>query len=64
MLSARIGAAPLPQCARGNEPLEYLGAGSDAKPFWSMAHVFFAFPFKGAGIAALGFLALTGFFYS
>ena len=62
-IAPRVGAPSLPKCALCAAPLNYLGGGNEAKPFWSMAHVFFTFPLKGPGIAALGFLAFVGLFF-
>lgn len=56
------GLMPDPECTLCNAKLNYLGGGNQAKPFWSMAHVFFAYPFRPAGLMALGFLAFVGLF--
>lgn len=50
-----------PRCTLCEAPLEYLGAGNAAGPFWSAAHLFFAMPLRGSGpvfLAFMGFLAL------
>ena len=56
------GFNPDPTCPLCDTQLGYLGGGNQAKPFWSMAHVFFAYPFRPAGLMALAFLAFLGLF--
>ena len=46
-----------PRCALCEKPLDYLGSGNSAKPFWSVAHKFFIYPFSTSGIA---FMVLVG----
>jgi hypothetical protein len=46
-----------PRCPLCEKWLEYLGSGNSAKPFWSVAHRFFVYPFSTSGIA---FMALVG----
>ena len=56
------GFNPDPSCSICDAKLAYLGGGNQAKPFWSMAHVFFAYPFRPAGLMALATLAFLGLF--
>lgn len=46
-----------PRCPLCEKSLEYLGGGNSAKPFWSVAHTFFIYPFSTSGIA---FMVLVG----
>lgn len=46
-----------PRCPLCENWLEYLGSGNSAKPFWSVAHRFFIYPFSTSGIAFMVLMA-------
>jgi len=51
-----------PRCPLCEKGLQFLGSGNSAKPFWSVAHKFFIYPFSTSGIAFIvlvGLLSLT-----
>ena len=52
--------APVPRCPLCENQLTFLGTGQSARPFWAVAHVFFAYPFRGSCLGLLVLSALMG----
>jgi hypothetical protein len=48
-----------PRCPLCGDQLTFLGAANTAKPFWTVAHRFFLYPFAGSGIALMALMAVS-----
>lgn len=49
-----------PRCPLCEKELEFLGTGQHARPFWTVAPIFFSYPLRGSGIALLASSAALG----
>lgn len=53
----------MPRCVLCQDELRYLGAGNVAKPFWSVAHQFFAYALKPPSLVMLATIAFVSLFF-